>query len=133
MNKGSIGYWIASLQRELVEMDQQSSVAQVEAWKKFHLQDEFPQIEHNYFEGYYDEAYLDWKVIKLELYLKERRSFWYYFTYCFRRIFGAEKEVDPAQIEYVLCRSTNRRALQLKVSFSKEDGQIKAESEVVKE
>lgn len=132
MNKGSISSWIASLQRELVEMDQHASVAQVEAWKKFHLNDEFPHIEHNYFEGYYDEAYLDWKVIQLELFLKERRPFWYIFIYLFRRILGTEKAVDPSQIEYVLCKSTNRRAIQLKVSFSKEDGKIKAESEVLK-
>ncbi len=114
---------MASIQKELMEADKCSHVAQAKAWEKFNLYNEFPSVEGSVFEGWHAERYLDWETIDMELHIKPYFSFIKYLKTIFLHLIGAKKEKMPA-IEYKITNVNDVKSIKIKIRFKKTEGKI---------
>ncbi len=121
----SIEHWIATLEREIVEMDLSASKAQLDTWKLFALHSEFPAAGTGVFEGWVPDRYLDWKTIEMELFLKAQEiSFWRRLVEGLKWVFIGHPPLAFSDLNYSLARSSDKRAMSVKVIFEKKEGEI---------
>lgn len=123
----SIPGWVNVLQNELFEADRSAFHAQVELWKRFADYPDFPQADAAVYQGWFQDRYLDWKVVEFTLHIRPvSGSFWYRLKNSWLNL---TKQLTPTQIEeqtYVLVAPNDEQAQSIKVRFEKVDGKIQA-------
>jgi hypothetical protein len=129
-NAQSIEHWIASLEREIVEMDLSAYKAQVDLWKRFANHPGFPAAGTGVFDGWAPDRYLGWSKIEMGLHLKARKpSLWNRLKDAVRWVFSGFPPLAFNDLKYSLANSSDRQAIAIKIVFEKKDGKITSRME----
>lgn len=129
----SISGWVALLKRELAEADQNAKKAQFQAWSKFALHPDFPQVGQDVFKGWIDNRYLDWTSINMTLYLKPvRPGFWTRIGPAFRWLFTGSKPMAIGKLVYEMAEKGEKGSVMVTVNFKKNKEQVTSDFSIRK-
>lgn len=121
----SIAGWIASLEREIAEADQNAKKAQFQAWTRFAQHPDFPQVGEDVFRGWIDNRYLDWTLLTVTLYLRPVRSrFFSRIGPSLRWLFTGAAPIKVDDTTFELAEKGGKGTLLVEVNFAKKNEKV---------